>query len=148
MMLPVTSSNLLAIKSIGRSDIYAKLEVIRRVLMLAVLAMSLIFFDSVKAIAVGFVISAWLDTLVSLLPVKKLLGYGLRAQLKDIWKNGLASMIMAAAVYALGLIPMPIFIKLVMQIMLGAAIYIGVNLIIKNESFYYLLNTIKNKRRG
>lgn len=146
MMLPVTSSNLLAIQSIGRSDIYAKLEIVRRVLMLTVLAASIIFFDSVEAIAVGFVISAWLDTLVSVLPVRKLLGYGLRAQLGDIWKNGLAALLMAAAVYCFGLLSMPLFIKLVLQLMLGIVVYAAANWLIRNESFFYIVNTIK--RRG
>ncbi len=146
MMLPVTSSNMLGIQSIGRSDLYAKLEALRRVLMLIVLAISVICFDSVLAIAVGFVISAWLDTIVTAIPVRRVLGYGFRRQLGDIWKNALASLIMAAAVYAFGLISMPLIIKLMLQLMLGVAVYVAVNYIIANESFFYLLKTIKNKR--
>jgi len=148
MQVPITASNLLAVKSLGRSDIYAKQEVLRRILMLIVLAISVLAFNSVEAIAIGFMISAWIDAAFTSLPVKKLLGYSIGDQIKDLWKSAVSALLMALAVYAFGLLPLPLLPKLLLQILLGAAVYIAINLIIKNESFYYLLNTIKNKRRG
>jgi len=105
-------------------------------------------FNSVEAIAIGFMISAWIDAAFTSLPVKKLLGYGILDQIRDLWKSAVSALLMALAVYAFGLLPLPLLPKLLLQILLGAAVYIAINLIIKNESFYYLLNTIKNKRRG
>lgn len=144
--VPITSANLLAVKSLGRSDIYAKQEVLRRILMLIVLLVSVFCFDSVKAIAVGFVISAWLDSIVTGLPLKKLLGIGLKAQYSVLLKSMLASLIMAAAVYALGMLAIPLIVKLCAQIALGAAVYVLANIILKNEDFNYLLKTIKKGR--
>lgn len=144
--VPLTTSNLVIVKSMGRSDLYARQEVLRRVLMLLVLAVSVVCFDSVVAIAAGFVFSAWLDAFVTLLPVKKLLGYGAREQLRDTWRSALASAVMAAAVYAFGLLSLPLAVKLLLQVLLGGAVYAAANLLLRNESFFYLLSMLRRAR--
>ena len=146
--VPLTSTNLIAVKALGRSDLYARQEVLRRVLMLIVLAVSVLGFHSVTAIAAGFVLSAWLDAFVTLLPVKKLLGYGMAQQLGDIWKSALAAVVMAAAVYAFGLLPLPLLPKLLLQVILGAAVYLLAGLLLKNESLQTLLAALRRTLRG
>ena len=146
--VPITVSNLLAYKSLGRSDIYAKLAVLRRSLMLISLAISVFCFDSVEAIAVSFLISAWIDAVVTALPLKKLLGTSLKAQFMPLWEPLMASLLMAAAVYAFGLLNIPMLLKLILQIALGAAVYIAVNLVIKNESLMYVLNILRKRRQA
>ena len=144
--VPLTSSNLVAVKALGRSDIYAKQEIIRRVLMLIVLAVSVLAFDSVVAIAVGFLISAWLDAFVTSLSVKDLLGYSFFDQMKDVWKSALTSVLMAGAVYALGLLHLPLLPGLILQVAGGCLVYITFNLAIKNESLLYILNLLKGRK--
>lgn len=144
--VPLTSTNLIAVKAMGRSDLYARQEVLRRVLMIAVLAVSVLCFRSVTAIAAGFVFSAWLDAFVTLLPIRKLLGYGFGDQLGDIWKSGLAALVMAAAVFAFGRLPLPLLPKLLLQTALGAAIYALMGFALKNESLSYLLTALRNRR--
>ena len=143
--VPLTSSNLVALKSLGRSDLYAKQEVLRRVLMLLVLAVSVLAFDSVIAIAVGFVFSAWLDVWVTSLPLKGLLNYSFFAQVRDTWKSALSSLLMAAAVWALGRLPLGGIVGLVLQIIAGGALYLLINLVLRNESLVYLLSVVKHK---
>ena len=143
--VPLTSSNLVALKSLGRSDLYAKQEVLRRVLMLLVLAVSVLAFDSVIAIAVGFVFSAWLDVWVTSLPLKGLLNYSFFAQVRDTWKSALSSLLMAAAVWALGRLPLGGIAGLALQIIAGGALYLLINLVLRNESLVYLLSVVKHK---
>ncbi len=143
--VPLTSSNLVALKSLGRSDLYAKQEVLRRVLMLLVLAVSVLAFDSVIAIAVGFVFSAWLDVWVTSLPLKRLLDYSFFAQVRDTWKSVVSSLLMAAAVWALGCLPLGGIVGLVLQIISGGALYLLINLALKNESLVYLISVVKHK---
>ena len=116
--------------------------------MLSVLAVSVLAFRSVTSIATGFVFSAWLDAFVTLRPVKRLLGYGWREQLRDTWRSALASAVMAAAVYAFGLLALPLPVKLLAQVLLGGAVYALVNLALKNESFFYLLAMLRKGRRN
>ncbi len=143
--VPLTSSNLVALKALGRSDLYARQEVLRRVLMLLVLGVSVLGFRTVSAIAAGFVFSAWLDALVTSLPLKKLLGYGALDQLRDVWKSLASALLMAGAVRALGCLPLPLPVKLSGQILLGAVVYYVVNRLWKNESLLYALSLIKGR---
>lgn len=144
--VPITVSNLLAVKSLGRSDIYAKQEVLRRVLMVIVLAISVFCFNSVEAIAIGFFISAWIDSLVTTLPLVKLLDTSIIKQYAGLGKTMLASVLMAAAVLALNVLAIPVLLKLLLQICCGVVVYVLMCLILKVESMQYILRLIKKRR--
>ena len=144
--IPLTSANIIALKSLGRSDIYAKQEVVRRVLMLVMLFVSIIAFDSLEAIAVFYTISAWLDVVVTSLPIKKLLGYGVLDQLRDVWKTGVSAVLMGVLVRVLELLPLPTILLLGVQVLCGAAVYVLLNFVLKNESLLYILSLIKRRR--
>ena len=146
MQVPLTSSNLVVVKALGRSDILMKQEILRRALMIIVLLITVFVFDSVVAIAWGFLFSAWLDAIVTSMPVKKLLGYGFTDQAKDMWRCALAAVIMGAVVAALNLLNIPDAAKLVMQIITGAAVYAAACAVLKVESFTYILNMLKKHR--
>lgn len=144
--IPLTSANLIALKSLGRSDLYARQELLRRALMLVVLVISVVCFHSVEAIAVGYSVSAWLDVFVTSLPIKKLLNYGVLDQLRDVWKTGVAAALMGLAVHALGALPLPTALLLAVQVLCGAALYLGLNVLLKNESFAYVLSMLRQRR--
>lgn len=144
--IPLTSANIIALKSLGRSDIYAKQEVVRRVLMLVMLFVSIIAFDSLEAIAVFYTISAWLDVVVTSLPIKKLLGYGVLHQLRDVWKTGVSAVLMGVLVRVLEVLPLPTILLLGVQVLCGAVVYVLLNFVLKNESLLYILSLIKRRR--
>lgn len=144
----LTAPNLVAIKAMGRSDIYMKLEFLRRVLMLAVLAITVISFNFVVAMAYSFALSAWIDAIVCAVPSGRLLGYGVMAQFKDIWKTILASVVMGVAVWAVGLLTMPLLLKLVVQVATGAIVYIILCWLLKVDSFVYILDQMKQMKKG
>lgn len=131
--VPITSSNLIAIKSTGRSDIYMRLEMIRRVVMLAILIISVVVFKSVLAIAISFCISSWLDALITMTPVKRLIGYGFASQLADIWKIVAASLVMFAGVFAMNLLQLPDFLLLALQILVGAGTFLLLGWLLRLE---------------
>lgn len=144
----LTAPNLVAIKAMGRSDIYMKLEFLRRVLMLAVLAITVISFNFVVAMAYSFALSAWIDAIVCAVPSGRLLGYGVMAQFKDIWKTILASVVMGVAVWAVGLLTMPLLLKLVVQVATGVIVYIILCWLLKVDSFVYILDQMKQMKKG
>ena len=144
----LTAPNLVAIKAMGRSDIYMKLEFVRRVAMLVVLLITVFAFDSIMAMAYSFTLSCWLDVLLCSLPNGRLLGYGLKKQLKDVWKTIAAAAVMAVAVWAMGLLAMPLAVKLLVQLLVGVAVYIIMCWAIKAEGFLYALNMIKGLRKA
>ena len=56
---------------------------------------------------------------------------------------------MGLAVYSIALIPIPMILMLLAQVVAGVVFYVGVSAILKLEPFYYILNTIREfKRKG
>lgn len=152
MTIPLTSSNLVAIKAIGRSDLYMKLELIRRIAMLLVLAFSVVFFHSVKAIAIGYAVSAWIDFFIISIVMKRIINYGFIDQLKEIWKTLFSTVAMFTTCIFIVEMRIHSFWIMVVQIIIGVAVYVIINLILRNESQTYLLRMcrkmlIKNKQR-
>lgn len=140
--IPVLSSNLIAIKASGRSDIYMRLEMVRRVVMLVILLTSILAFQTVEAIAIGFCISTWLDAVISAIPAKKLLDYSVVKQFADVWKILLASLAMFAAVLAMNLLPWNSVVLLIAQVFAGMAVYIVLGFVLKIESQTDLMKLI------
>ena len=55
----------------------------------------------------------------------------------------LLSVVMWGAVYAASLLPIPQVLSLILQIVCGAAVYLGLAVVLKLESFTYLWNAMK-----
>ena len=148
---PIISSNLIAIKASGRSDIYMRLEMVRRLVMLMILLTSIFVFQSVEAIAMGFCISNWLDAVISMLPAKRLLNYGVGKQFSNLWKILLTSFAMLLVVLSMNMLPWNIMILLVIQILVGIVVYIGLGYIFRIESQTALMRMfvgiVCNKKR-
>ena len=142
---PIHITNLQAINAVGRSDIFLKLEVIKKsigIMGLVIGAMySPVILVSIKA-GIEF-----LCTFINAWPNKKLLGYSISSQWMDIMPSMALSAVMCIFVYFLQFaLPGGPWGKLVMQIVAGALFYGGAAWILKMESFMYLLGMIK--RRG
>lgn len=138
MTIPLTSSNLVAIKALGRSDIYMKLEFIRRAAMLLVLMVSVIGLHTVKAIAWGYAVSAWIDYIITSVPLGYLLQYGLYQQIQDIWKYLITSIAMAGIVFLVGRISDQYLVVLPIQIFIGCSVYFLLSLLLKCDEINYI----------
>lgn len=144
----LTAPNLVAIKAMGRSDIYMKLEFVRRMVMLAILIITVFAFDTALAMAYSFALSTWIDVVICSIPSGRLLNYGFGRQFATVWKTILASVIMGIAVWAVGLLAMPLLLKLLVQMALGITIYIIASWILRAEGFMYALNLLKGMRKA
>lgn len=140
--MPIHTANLNAIKAMGRSDIFLKLEIVKKTLGVALLVSTMCI--SVYAMALSLLISTALNTFVNAFPNKKLLNYSYFEQIKDILPSIAISLFMAVVVYLIGLIKLPLAVILLIQICSGGIIYLGLSYLFKLESFTYLLGMIKN----
>lgn len=143
VVMPIQSANLSLVKAMGRSDVYMKLEAIRRIIMLATLALTVLAFNSILAIVIGVMIGAWVDAIVICFATKTLIGYGPIKQFESIWRTVAASAVMAAVVYVIGMLPLSRILLLTLQVVCGAAIYVGLAFILKNPSAYRVLSIAK-----
>lgn len=140
---PIHTANLNAIKAVGRSDIFLKLEVIKKAVGLALLLSTMWF--GVKIMAYGLIVECLLGLIVNTWPNKKLLHYGYIDQMRDIAPSVLLSMAMGVAVYCVGLISMPEIVKVVAQITLGIVIYVAESGIFRMKEFEYLIKKLRKK---
>lgn len=144
---PLQTANLNAIKAMGRSDIYLKLEIIKKSISILILLLSMHF--GVKAIAVSGLAYSVIATMFNASPNKRLLGYSYFEQIKDILPCFVLALLMGIVVYPIALIPIPTIVTLVIQVVMGAIIYVKLSAILKLESFYYIFNIIRQfKRKG
>lgn len=141
MFYPVHTANLNAINALGRSDLFFKLEIAKKIVGITLL-FSTIWFG-VMAMAYSLLVSCVLNQIINSWPNKKLLNYGYLEQLKDILPGILLALFMGICVYFVSFLPISIYLILVIQVVLGATIYIGNSAILKLDAFEYLWNTVK-----
>jgi len=140
-LMPIHTANLQAINAMGRSDIFLRLEVIKKIYGLMILGISLPF--GVYAIALGQGINSVVSSFVNAHPNKKLLNYSYKEQLMDVMPAMLISGLMGGMVYLLGFLEVASWQMLFLQMVVGVVIYIGLAKVFKVESFQYLVSTFK-----
>ena len=140
---PIHTANLQAINAMGRSDVFLRLELIKKSYGLAILAASVLLFDSVYAIAWGAVVSTLLAAVVNASPNRRLLGYGYLEQMRDVLPAMGLSLIMFLTVSALGRLTLAPFPLLVCQTAAGVVIYGALSLLLRLESMRYLTDMLR-----
>lgn len=144
LFMPLQIANLEAMKAIGRSDIFLKLEMIKKVLEVSILVTSV--FINVYAIAIGVAIYNFLCIFINTYPNKKLIGYTTRQLWTDIYPPLLASAAMGGLVFFLTYLPLGNLAILSLQVITGIISYLAICVMFKLESFTYIRETILKKR--
>lgn len=142
---PLHTANLNAIKAMGRSDIFLKLEILKK-LISTLLLISVVGFG-VYAIALSQLAACLISVAINAFPNRKLLNYSFITQLRDISPALLLSAVMGVFVWCVGLLNLGDLAALVLQVLLGVAVYVAASAVFKVESFTYLLGLIKRRRR-
>ena len=143
MMIPIQSSNMSAIKALGYSGITLKIELIKKVIETIILIVS--FLINVYAVAWGIVLYNFVCIIINLYPCKKLLGYGVGEQVRDILPYILLSVVMGALVYAISMIDMHPGLLITIQAITGCMSYIALNALFGTNSYTYAKNIITKK---
>ena len=148
MFWPIHTANLNAIKAMGRSDLFLKLEIWKKVVGTILLLSTM--FISVEAMAYSLLISTLASMIINSWPNKKLLNYSFLEQVRDIFPSILLAIGMGVVVYLIGFLPVPTLPLLIIQVICGGVIYIMGSALLKLEPFEYLVGIIKpmiQKRR-
>jgi len=138
---PIHTANLNAIKAVGRSDLFLKLEIIKKTVGLITLAITM--FISVQAMAISALALSVFSQIVNSWPNNKLLGYHYFDQLRDMMPQILLSLFMGGAVWSVTLLGLADLPTLLIQVPLGAVIYIAGARLFRFNSFHYVLGLIK-----
>lgn len=141
MFYPVHTANLNAIKAMGRSDLFLKLEITKKLVGM-VLLLSTMWFG-VMAMAYSLLLSGITSQIINSWPNRKLLDYNYFEQLKDILPSIILAIFMGCCVSVVYFFPLSTIVILLIQIPLGALIYIIISALIRLETYNYLLEMIR-----
>lgn len=142
---PVHSCNLQAINAIGRSDIFLKLEIIKKSYGLVALIIAVVCFESPIAIALTSAITTLLSFFVNATPNKKLINYSYFEQIKDILPSLLISVVMFVCVVMLGTLKLNVLALVLIQVVIGMVLYFVLSEIFKIRPYQQIKSLIKNK---
>ena len=143
--LPMETANLNAIKALGRSDIFLRLTVIKKIIGFIILLATMWFGPLIMAASnlffsvVNQIINAW--------PNRKLLHYSYGQQIADILPSMLLSAIMFGAVWCVQFLHLGNFVTLLIQVGIGVAVYVFGSKLFKIESFHYILSILKSRKK-
>lgn len=139
---PIHTANLNAIKAMGRSDLFLKLEIIKKSVGLIFVLSTM--WISVEVMAYSLLLTSVLSQIINSWPNKKLMSYSYLEQFKDILPQILLSLLMGAIVYCLQFIGLNDTLTLLIQIPLGVMVYVVGSKLFHIDSFEYLLSTMKS----
>ena len=136
MFWPIHTANLNAINAMGRSDYFLKLEIAKKAIGLILLLSTMRF--GVMVMAYSLLISSITSQIINSWPNKKLLGYGYFEQLRDILPSVLIALFMGGCVNLVKLLGFSDFLMILVQVPLGAFIYVGLSALFHLEAYVYL----------
>lgn len=142
---PIHTANLNAIKAMGRSDLFLKLEIIKKSIGVVTIIIAIKF--GVMAMAYSMLITSFISQVVNSFPNKKLLNYSYLEQVKDMLPQIILSLVMGAIVYAVTFLKLSSVITLVIQIPVGVVVYWVGSKLFHIESYEYIVGMLKNFRK-
>ena len=138
---PVHTANLNAIKALGRSDLFLKLEIIKKIYGTIILVSTMWWGPMVMAYSLLF--TSVLSQIVNSWPNRKLLDYKYSEQLKDMLPQICLSCLMGVIVFCVTLFDLSDILTLLIQIPLGIIIYIVGSKVFHIDSFEYIISIAK-----
>lgn len=145
---PIHTSNLQAIAALGRSDLFLKLELVKKGIGLIALVVSISYGP--MAMAISLVITGVIGIFINSAPNVKLIEYKISEQLYDLLFSFFTAGIMFIIVWKLASLLDYSLNSLIFEVILGAIIYIGLSVILKTPGLKYIWLTLKgfvNRRK-
>ena len=142
LLWPIHTINLQAINALGRSDIFLKLEIVKKIVGIIALIISIPF--GIIFMVIMKIVTSVVSSFINSYPNKKLLNYSFIEQIKDILPALILSAIMFIITYSISFFEINSIITLVLQLLVGSIVYIVLSYLTKVESLTYALDIIKN----
>jgi teichuronic acid exporter len=146
ILYPLHLLNLSILQVKGRSDLYLKLEIIKKILGVPLIILGVIY--GVKVMIIGMLISSILSYFVNSYWSANFIDYTINDQLKDIFPSLITSCFVGLIVFGLGkIIFLPIYIELCLQILIGFITTIFISEFVKLNEYMYLKQLLFNRIR-
>ena len=141
---PIAGACIQAIKAIGRSDAFLKIELVKK--SFGIILLLLVFHIDVIWIAYSLAITTVFSAFVNMFPQKKYLNYGFGEQLFDILKNVWLLIPMGVSVYFVGQAISDPLVGLTVQVITGVVVYVLTAWVSRNSEFESIKRLLFKKR--
>lgn len=144
MFYPIQSINLNILKVTGRTDLLLSLEVVKKIILVALLAISIFLDSGIIGLIIATIINSFISLLINLYFSGREIGYSLKNQLLDLASPFVLSILMGGIViysasYSIGIA----IIDLAIQISLGIIVYMLLSLLFKSKEMKELMKITK-----
>lgn len=144
LLIPLHKVNLNILTVIGRTDLYLRLEIIKKIVAFITIAFALQIGVTLEGLLWVLFINAVLGYIINVHYSRVFIQYGYIEQLKDILPIILVSLLMGVLVFLCSYLSLSPFILLVLQVIVGAFIYILLSYLFIKTEFNDVLNIIRS----
>ncbi len=141
------SANSQTIAAIGKSKVMFNWSVIKQLVGICFVIIGLLL-HGIEGMLIGMVMKSWLIYIVNASLVHKHIGYKLWRQISDLAPMLITSIIAFVSTYTVGkLINLDMYFEAVLELLLFASIYIGISILINNDSLKYVSGFVSSYLR-
>lgn len=141
LLQPLQTASLQAMKAMGKSELYLKLEVVKKIFGIVILGISVFAFEKMEYIAWGALVVEIFSALLNVPVNKKILDYKYGEQLKDVWSTLLLVVLMGMVVCVCNF-SANIYTSCAIKIVIGVIFYVCISWLLKKEEFFYIKNVV------
>lgn len=142
-LLPIHTTNLQALNGLGRSDLFLKLEVIKKVYGAAIICFCAFVLRDVHLMVAGYMVSGVISTFVNSWPNRRVIGYSYGEQVRDICPAFVIAAVAAIPALLTAQLPIGGLAVILLQSAIFVCVYLGLSAFLHVEALTYLLNTLK-----
>lgn len=142
-LLPIHTTNLQALNGMGRSDLFLKLELIKKAYGICCILFAAFVLRDVYLMVAMYILTDIVSTFVNAWPNKKVIGYSYGEQLRDIAPAFALSATAGALALLCGSLIAVDAIKVLVEIVVMAVAYLGLAAVLRLEAFTYLVSTVR-----
>jgi teichuronic acid exporter len=144
MQYPLHAINLNMLTVQGRSDLFLKLEIIKKILAIPVIILGITL--GIKIMIIGMIVISIISYFLNSYYPGKLIGYSSWQQLKDISHSFVLALFIGCIVYLCGrVLILPNYLILIIQLSVGLGLFFGLAELFKMKDYKYLKEIFMDK---
>jgi teichuronic acid exporter len=144
MLYPLHALNLNILNIKGRSDLFLKLEVIKKTMAIPTIVIGIFF--GIKIMIAGMILNSFIAYYLNSYWSGRLINYSIKEQINDIMPSFFLACTVGLTVFIIGLfLNTPYLIKFVLQLSIGIVLVFGICELTKMSDYLYIKHIVLEK---
>jgi O-antigen/teichoic acid export membrane protein len=143
MLYPLHAINLNMLNVKGRSDLFLRLEIIKKVLAVPIIIIAIMV--GIKAMIIGMIILSFSAYFLNAYFSGKLIGYSVKDQIWDVFPSFCVAFVMALSIWMISFLITSPFLLISIQVLTGAAIVTLLSNLFQLNEFFEIKQFISGK---